>query len=72
MLHGEGREEMLLLVGDHALHLQADVQAWVGVGGVGAEVCEGGDQQWMRDICALSNLVGGEIENISSTLSHVW
>ena len=50
VLHGEGREEVLPLVGDHALHLQADVQAWVGVGGVGAEVCEGGDQQWMRDI----------------------
>ena len=51
MLHGEGREEVLLPVGDHALHLQADVQAWVGVGGVGEEVCEGGYQQWMKGVC---------------------
>ena len=42
MLRGERRDEVLPLVGDHALHLQAGMQAWVGVGGVGAEVCESG------------------------------
>ena len=64
MLHGEGREEVLLPVGDHALYLQADVQAWVGVGGVGAEMCEGGYQQWVRDICSLIKLGREETKRI--------
>ena len=71
MLQGEGRKEVLPPVGDHALYIQANVQAWVGVGGVGAEMCEGGYQQWVRDICSLINLGGGDRENYVSTFPYV-